>query len=158
MEKAQTVSQELPVPKAATPAELSQNIQKNLAEIFFNPEVFFKKLKGGFLLVIGFLLSPLSWWNDLFFNLPIAYGFGYLCSLLSPNLLIPCTIIGYWFSCIAGILLMQVGVMDVFQDQSEKRNFKQELLVGLASSTVYTLVILALIQLKILTPLEFFRS
>ncbi|MFS8793456.1 MULTISPECIES: hypothetical protein [unclassified Synechococcus] len=40
-----------------------------------------KKLRGGILLILGFMLSPLSWWNDLFFNLPIAYGLGYLCSL-----------------------------------------------------------------------------
>jgi hypothetical protein len=51
----------------------------------FKLGVIFKKLRGGFLLVIGFLLSPLSFWNDLFFNLPIAYLFGYVCSLLSPT-------------------------------------------------------------------------
>lgn len=149
MESSQKVGQELSIAKALSPKHLRQAVSKDFAPVFF------KKLKGGFFLVIGFLLSPLSWWNDLFFNLPIAYGFGYLCSLLSPKLLLPCTIIGYWISCIAGILLMQAGVMDVFQDQSKDRNFKQELLMGIASSTVYTLVILALLQLKILdTPLE----
>jgi hypothetical protein len=110
----------------------------------------FKKLRGGFFLVIGFLLSPMSWWNDLFFNLPIAYGFGYLCSLISPNLLIPCSIAGYWLSNILGILLMQVGAIDVLENQPQERNFKKELLTGLASSTAYTLVILALIQFNII--------
>jgi len=43
-----------------------------------------RKFRGGILLVLGFMLSPFSWWNDLFFNLPIAYGFGYLCSLWQP--------------------------------------------------------------------------
>lgn len=79
-----------------------------------------KKLRGGFFLLIGYLLSPLSWWNDLFFNLPVAYGFGYLCSLFSPNLLIPCAIAGYWLSNIAGILLMQAGAVDVFQNQPQE--------------------------------------
>ncbi|OKH33224.1 hypothetical protein NIES2119_23650 [[Phormidium ambiguum] IAM M-71] len=149
MESSQKVGQELSIAKALNPEQLRQGISKDFAAVLF------KKLKGGFFLVIGFLLSPLSWWNDLFFNLPIAYGFGYLCSLLSPKLLLPCTIIGYWISCIAGILLMQAGVMDVFQDQSKERNFKKELLMGIATSTAYTLVILALLQLKILdTPLE----
>lgn len=119
----------------------------------FQIEVIFKKIRGGFFLVIGYLLSPLSFWNDLFFNLPIAYFFGYLCSFLSPNLLFPCSIIGYWLSNIAGILLMQVGAIDVFQNQPKERNLKKELLMGLASSAVYTVVILALIQFKILqTP------
>jgi hypothetical protein len=115
----------------------------------FNIEVLLKKLRGGFFLVIGYLLSPLSFWNDLFFNLPIAYLFGYVCSWLSPNLLIPCSILGYWLSNIAGILLMQVGAMDVFQEQPKDRNLKKELLMGLVSSVVYTIVILALVQLKI---------
>lgn len=116
----------------------------------FKIQVWLKKLRGGFLLVIGFLLSPLSFWNDLFFNLPIAYFFGYLCSLLSPDLLLPCSIGGYWLSNIAGILLMQVGAVDVFQDRPKDRNLKKELLMGVVSSAVYTLVILALIQFKIL--------
>lgn len=117
-----------------------------------------KKLRGGFFLVIEYLLSPLSFWNDLFFNLPIAYAFGYLCSLLSPSLLLPCSIIGYWLSNIAGILLMQAGAIDVFQNQPKERNLKKELLMGLVSSMVYTLVIVALIQFKILQAPALFSS
>ncbi len=60
--------------QAATPQELKKDI--------------LKKLRGGFFLVFGYLLSPLCWWNDLLFNLPIAYFFGYICSLLSPKLLL----------------------------------------------------------------------
>lgn len=102
------------------------------------------------------MLSPLSFWNDLFFNLPIAYAFGYLCSLISPNLLLPCSIIGYWLSNIAGILLMQAGAIDVFQNQPQERDLKKELLMGLVSSLVYTVIIIALIQFKILqTPTLF---
>ncbi|HEY9875850.1 MAG TPA: hypothetical protein V6D12_20630, partial [Candidatus Obscuribacterales bacterium] len=102
-------------------------------------QVMWKKLRGGFLLVIGYLLSPLCWWNDLFFNLPIAYFFGYVCSWLSPDLLLPCSILGYWLSNIAGILLMQVGAVDVVGGQPKERNLKKELMTGLASSTAYTL-------------------
>jgi hypothetical protein len=109
-----------------------------------------KKIRGGFFLVIGYLLSPLSWWNDLFFNMPVAYGFGYLCSLLDARLLVPCSIVGYWISNVLGIVLMQAGVMDVFQNQPAERNLKKELLTGLASSTAYTLIIFALFYFKII--------
>ena len=109
-----------------------------------------KKVRGGFFLVVGYLLSPLCWWNDLLFNLPIAYGFGYMCSLFSPKLLIPCSIIGYWLSNVVGILLMQLGSVDVFQNQQKERNLKKELFTGLVSSTVFTVVIILLIQFKIL--------
>jgi hypothetical protein len=110
----------------------------------------FKKLRGGFFLVLGYLLSPLCWWNDLLFNLPIAYGFGYICSLLSPKLLVPCSVIGYWLTNIVGILLMQLGSTDVFQKESQERNLKKELLTGVISSTIFTLVVIVLIQFKIL--------
>lgn len=112
--------------------------------------VWFKKLRGGFLLVIGYLLSPLSFWNDLFFNLPLAYGFGYLCSLFSPDWLLPGAIAGYWLSNLAGILLMQVGAIDVFQGQPQKRNLKKELFMGVVSSSIYSLIIAVLIQWKVL--------
>lgn len=151
MKNSTKVSAELSLAGQTIPEQLQQTSQKG-----FQIEVMLKKLRGGFFLVIGYLLSPLSFWNDLFFNLPIAYFFGYLCSLLSPNLLFPCSIVGYWLSNIAGILLMQFGAVDVFADQPKQRNLKKELLMGLASSAVYTLVILALIQFKVLqTPALF---
>lgn len=151
MENAKKVSDELSIAGQVTPEQLQQAAQDG-----FKIEVVLKKLRGGFLLVIGYLLSPLCWWNDLFFNLPIAYFFGYVCSWLSPNFLLPCSIVGYWLSNIVGILLMQVGAVDVFQGQPKERNLKKELLTGLVSSTIYTIVILALIQFKILdTPVLF---
>lgn len=45
---------------------------------------------------------------------------------------------------------MQFGTVDIFQKQPEERNLKKQLLTGLVSSTIYTIAILALIQLKIL--------
>ncbi|MBR8834472.1 MAG: hypothetical protein DSM106950_10660 [Stigonema ocellatum SAG 48.90 = DSM 106950] len=150
METLQQVSQESPVAGQTTREQLQQPASGNFKQVMV------KKLKGGLFLVIGYLLSPLCWWNDLVFNLPIAYFFGYLCSLLSPKLLLPCAIIGYWLSNIVGILLMQVGAVDVFQNKPQETNLKKELFTGLVSSTVYTLVILVLIQFKILgTPALF---
>lgn len=107
-----------------------------------------KKVRGGLLFAIGWLLSPLCWWNDLIFNLPVAYGFGYLCSWFSSSWMLPGTIAGYWLSNLVGILLMQAGAIDVFQTQ--ERNLKKELLWSVVSSSVFTLIVVALIQLKIL--------
>ncbi|WP_150109046.1 hypothetical protein [Stanieria cyanosphaera] len=119
---------------------------------------FLRKLKGMILVGLGFLLSPLSWWNDLFFNLPLAYFFGYICSQFSANLFLPCAIAGYWFSNVLGILLMQIGVLDVVQEQPQERNFKKELLMGLASSTIYTVIILLLLQFNILNTPDLFAE
>jgi hypothetical protein len=138
MESFQNISQELNVTGDTTLEDLQQSTpQESKKDIF-------KKL------------SPLCWWNDLLFNLPIAYGFGYVCSLLSPKLLLPCSIIGYWLSNIVGILLMQFGSKDIFQKEPQEHNLKKELFTGLISSTVYTLLIMLLIQLKIIdSPILF---
>ncbi len=150
MESVQNVNQELNVVEDTTLEDLQQHTPKELKKDIF------KKLRGGFFLVLGYLLSPLCWWNDLLFNLPIAYGFGYVCSLLSPKLLLPCSIIGYWLSNIVGILLMQFGSKDIFQKEPQEHNLKKELVTGLISSTAYTLLIILLIQLKILdSPILF---
>lgn len=132
---------------------LNQKFQETYPNLVKNLTV--QKIKAGSLMILGYMLSPLCWWNDLIFNLPIAYGFGYICSLFSPELLLPCTFLGYWLSNLAGILLMQWGAIAAFQNdaqndsETKKPNIKHELWKGLLSSTAYTLVVLALIQFKI---------
>lgn len=125
--------------------------------ISLNPENFklsFSKIRGLFCLIVGYLLSPVCWGNDLVFNLPVAYFFGYLCSLVWPDLLVPGTIAGYWLSNIIGILMMQFGVADILPKASENRNLKKDLITGLISSTAYTILIVALLQFNILdTPI-----
>ena len=149
MENAKKVSEEY---------QLAGQLTQQLPEAKRFKEVWFKKIRGGLLLAIGYLLSPLCWWNDIFFNLPIAYAFGYICSWLSPDLLFPCTIVGYWLSNIAGILLMQLGTLDVLADKPKEKNLKKELLTGLVSSTVFTVVIVALIHFNVLETPDFFSG
>ena len=115
-----------------------------------------KTIKSGCLIGIGYMLSPLSWWNDLFFNLPIAYAFGYLISRINPDWFLPCTILGYWISNILGIMMMQIGATDIFWSDREK-NLKQELLVGLGSATAYTILIVGLAYLHVLELPKFLR-
>ncbi|MCU0543536.1 MAG: hypothetical protein MUE44_15395 [Oscillatoriaceae cyanobacterium Prado104] len=117
-----------------------------------------KKLRGGLFLTVGYLLSPLCWWNDLFFNLPIAYAFGYICSWISPDWLFPGSIVGYWLSNIVGILLMQFGAVDVLTNKPKETNLKKELLVGFASSTAFTVVVVALVYFKVLDIPDIFAS
>ncbi|MFZ9739719.1 MAG: hypothetical protein ACO3EZ_17120 [Prochlorotrichaceae cyanobacterium] len=104
---------------------------------------------------LGYMLSPLSWWNDLFFNLPIALALGSLLAFFVPDWFVPGTIVGYWLSNVVGIVMMQMGVVDFFQAE-EKRNWKRDLLLGFAGSTLYTIVILVLISGKVLALPEIF--
>jgi hypothetical protein len=111
---------------------------------------FLRKLRGGFLMLVGYLLSPLCWWNDLIINLPVAYGFGYLCRWVSVDWFFPGAIAGYWLSNLVGIVMMQFGAMDMLQNQPQPRNLRKELLTGIATSTAYTVVIVAIVQFKVI--------
>jgi len=113
-----------------------------------------KNLRGGALMSIGYMLSPLSWWNDLFFNLPIALAFGYCVSWLNPQWFIPGTVIGYWLSNVLGIVMMQFGTIDIFLPD-EKRNTTRDILLGCGGATLYTVVVAALVYFHILNVPDF---
>jgi len=114
----------------------------------------FKKLRGGALVSLGYMLSPLSWWNDLFFNLPIALIFGYGASWINSSWFLPGTVIGYWLSNVVGIVMMQFGAGEILS-REENRNLKRDLLLGLGGATLYTLVVAALVYLKVLKVPDF---
>lgn len=111
--------------------------------------VWLKRLRGGVWLGLGYLLSPLSWWNDVVFNLPIAYGFAYLVTLGQRQWFLPATVIGYWLSNVLGMVMMQWGATDVVMSDRES-NWRRDLLIGLASSTAYTAIAAGLVYFKIL--------
>jgi len=46
--------------------------------------------------LIGFMLSPLSWWNDLFVNVPLAIAFAWLVSWFHKPAFTAALVLGYW--------------------------------------------------------------
>ncbi len=110
-----------------------------------------QKLRGGVLLTVGYLLSPLCWWNDLIINLPIAYGFGYLLSLWHHEWFLFGAIAGYWLSNLVGIFFLQVGTRTFFQSPQKTQNLGQEIRSGLLTSTAYTLIVGVLIHFHFLS-------
>jgi len=109
-----------------------------------------RQLWGGLCVILGFLLSPLCWWNDLIFNLPIAYGFGYLCELGVKGGLMPGAIAGYWLSNVVGLVLMQAvclffpmlhGISGLKNSSCSQR---------FLSSTAFTVLVCLLVHWQIL--------
>ena len=109
----------------------------------------FKHLRGGVLVSLGYMLSPLSWWNDLFFNLPIALAFGYGVSWMNPDWFIPGTVMGYWLSNVLGMMMMQFGAVEIFLPE-DKQSTTRDLWIGFGSATLYTLVVAVLIYYHVL--------
>jgi hypothetical protein len=132
----------------------------NPAEVAPPPKparLIWRRLWGGTLVVVGYLLSPLCWWNDLVINLPLALGFGYLVSRPFPGALVPLTGVGYWLSNVIGFVLMQQGAVTALQKDGASST-GQSLRNGLITSTVYTLAIVVLIQFHILDLPDFLRG
>ncbi|HEY9818022.1 MAG TPA: hypothetical protein V6D20_19765 [Candidatus Obscuribacterales bacterium] len=113
-----------------------------------------RRLWGGTLVVVGYLLSPLCWWNDLVINLPLALGFGYLFSRPWPDALVPMTGVGYWLTNVIGFVLMQQGAATALQ-KDRQGSKSRSLRNGLITSTVYTVAIVVLIQVHILEMPDF---
>jgi hypothetical protein len=116
-----------------------------------------RKIKGSLIGFIGFLLSPLTWWNDLFVNVPLALAGAWLVALIFPSLFEISFIAGYWLTNILGLVLLHKGGQMILGDESgayTKRHFIRDILISLA----YTLVIVLLVQLKVLQPVaQYFR-
>ncbi len=107
------------------------------------------------LLALGWLLSPLCWWNDLVINLPLAYGVALLLKQVRPEWFAGGLIAGYWLSNVVGIVLMQTSAIEVFQDPAQPADLRRDLLWGLFTSTLYTLVVFALVQAGLIhTPVD----
>ena len=60
------------------------------------PPINRQRLRQMFLLTVGFILSPLSWWNDAVVNIPISYLLSLPFSLVDERLYLPAFIAIYW--------------------------------------------------------------
>ena len=112
-----------------------------------------RKAQGGVLGFIGFMLSPLSWWNDAFVNLPIAVGFAWIVAYFHAPAFTPAVIVGYWLTNVVGLVLLHKGAQRAIRED-DKPYTRRDLAKDFAISVAYTLVIVALVWLGLLRPLE----
>ena len=110
------------------------------------------KFSDGILAAIGFMLSPLSWWNDAFVNIPLALGFAWLVSYLYPPAFTASLIVGYWLTNVLGLVLLHRGARKMLSEKPAV-DLRRELLVDVIVSLIYTGVIVVLVRQEILKPL-----
>ena len=111
-----------------------------------------RRVTGGFVAFVGFMLSPLSWWNDLFVNVPLALAFAWVVSLFWKAAFGPSLVIGYWLTNVLGFVLMHKGAQQMVEKEKKKYS-RNELIRDIGISLLYTLVILALIKAGVLKPI-----
>src|SRR2546430_13979013 len=111
-------------------------------------------VQGSVMGVIGFILSPLSWWNDAFVNIPLAIGFGWLIACIYKPLFQPAVVVGYWLTNLLGFVLMHKGAEKVVRGEASLGYSRKDLLRDVVISVIYTAVIVALLKAKILQPFQ----
>ena len=110
-----------------------------------------RRAAGGLIGFVGYMLSPLSWWNDLFVNVPIAVAFGWVISLIYKPAFNAAVIVGYLSTNILGLVLMHKGMAAAASGEF-RRYSRSALIKDLLVCVLYTGVILLLIHFKVLQP------
>lgn len=111
----------------------------------------------GVLLVIGFILSPLSWWNDLIINIPFSYAFAWIFAFIfSKKWFNVLFVIGYLLSNLLGFILMDLGGKKLLKKEYKftKKQLKKEILWTI----IYTAIIIILLKIGVIQyPTEYFN-
>lgn len=116
------------------------------------------KFSKSLITLIGFALSPASWWNDLLVNFPLSYVLAVPFGLLNKSLFLPMFIVNYWLTNIFGILLMHYGIKGIIKPSKESTS-RNEIKNMVIFSIFYTGVILILVLSGILDfPEEFLEK
>jgi len=90
---------------------------------------------------LGWLLSPLTSWNDVFVNIPLAYVLAMVCVKAFHTDFVITLLAAYWFTNILGLAMMVASGQSIFRD---KNNRQRELLVTLGTLIVYSLLMIVI--------------
>src|SRR5947207_15183236 len=108
-------------------------------------------MSGCLLSFVGFMLSPLSWWNDLFVNIPLALAFGSIVAWFYKPAFEIAVIVGYWLTNVLGFVLMQKGAQKIVSDDTGTYTWRN-LWRDVGFSLAYTALIVVLLKLHLLKP------
>lgn len=113
-----------------------------------------KALSGGIIGLVGYILSPLSWWNDMFINFPLAYAGAWMVSLFYKSAFGASFVIFYWITNILGFLMIHKGVSRVVgKDSSSRPYFRNGFLWDLLAALAYTILMVILVKYDIIKPM-----
>ena len=103
-------------------------------------------IKRSLLATVGYLLSPLSWWNDLYVNFPMAYGMAWAVSLIDKRIFAVALVVSYWITNIAGLIMLHKGLSPAIANSIPKtKDYRKKIVTDLIISVVYTGVIILLV-------------
>ena len=108
-----------------------------------------KKLILRLTFFLGWILSPLTFWNDALVNIPLSYICANLAFRLVHIKFLTLVLIFYWISNGLGLLLMYISGKNIFDSG---RGVLREILTLLATIAAYSLLLLILNKAGIIKP------
>ncbi len=108
---------------------------------------------GSIVAFIGYILSPASWWNDAFVNIPIAYVAASIASQLNRDLFGPAFATAYLVTNIVGFLMMHTGA-EIAVKGRPSLTWKTLLKYAIVSAA-YTAIAVLLVKIGVIEPLTF---
>src|SRR3974390_1258260 len=112
-----------------------------------------RKAAGSVVVFIGYMLSPLSWWNDLFVNVPLALAFAWVISAFYKPPFAASLVTGYWLTNVLGFILMHKGAQQMMPREPKKYS-PRDLAKDVGISLLYTLLIVLLVKFGVLKPIQ----
>lgn len=103
-----------------------------------------KDLVNAALVFTGLMLSPITWWNDPFVNMPISYLAASLLAFFYPKLYSAGFIFFYWLTNLLGIFLLYLGGKEIIKERESGR--RQFITVLIYSSLIFLLLIFGFIR------------
>lgn len=122
------------------------NIKRKLLNIILS-----SRFKGGIVATIGYILSPLSWWNDVFVNIPISYAVACIVAYFNRDLFIPSFITAYLITNVVGLIMMHLGVEEAVRGKAKLT--KGKVLKYIIVSLAYTLLVSYLALIGFIKPI-----
>ncbi len=105
--------------------------------------------KGYTLFIIGWILSPFTWWNDLFINIPISYLLASIISFFYPKSFIYAIVVFYWLTNILGILLMFKGARELVL---QKKINHKKIALTIVFMVIYSVILVLFKKTNFLKP------
>jgi hypothetical protein len=94
-------------------------------------------------------LSPFTFWNDVFINIPIAYLSAAIAARFLALDFLYLVLVFYWATNFVGIFMMYVSGKSLLSD---KKKLVRELSIFLVTIGVYSLILIALNKMGVLRP------
>jgi hypothetical protein len=117
-----------------------------------------EQIKGSIIATVGYLLSPLSWWNDLYINVPLAYVLAWLVSLADKRLFGASMVFFYWITNLAGLLLLHKGLSSAVKGNNAIPQTGRSIFFDILMSIAYSGILALLVYTGLLRhPEEYFK-